>query len=646
MTSNITHCMLCIADPDELLVIDKLAEQTVKNPALAQMVMQRQFGNPKYSFMRPDGQYFHYFQWKIQLLKQRFGEPQHNASNFTMTPHSYVGNPQVPPSPRVESSASFDNLSRLLGASKAERISELLGAIIKDCSQIHIQHGRSWIFDNCVSAPHIDCLAQYLLHSSLTRDNFEPRLHILYLVNDMLFHSIRRRMAWIKDALYPHLVSILRAAYYIPNATDAQKEKVMKVLAIWEDKSYFELSVIHTLRSGLTIPIPHGPLPVSSGFTPAQVQPFPLGTRPSLPKPHNAAPSAGSYRRPHIPEAATQPVSSSAQLRSNIAPKKYYELPSSSMIPQVQLTNGAYIPIKVALLKSFTMPTHIPSDTYTAVDEFYKELSEMTEGDTSVIQSHRGTFDSEGWKLGLLDDYYRNAEEMLHKKKSPSLHDPHRSRTEASYSRGRNKYRSRSRSSCGSSSSRSRSRSRGSYRSGKQNRSSSSVSDQEDRHYYQHPGRSRISHYSRSRSRSRGRGRSRSRSPYRNRHRNGKRGYTRSASRSKSRSRSRSRSRVDAPISEHNVGYQLLQKLGWDEQSGSKPSSRNLHEPHPIGDVKYSGLGHGERNRRSGDAFESYRRTRSYTYSRMDVPSSQEPVGCFRCGNAGHIARDCRSHIP
>lgn len=86
---------------------------------------------------------------------------------------------------------------------------------------------------------------------------------------------------------------------------------------------------------------------------------------------------------------------------------------------------------------------------------------------------------------------------------------------------------------------------------------------------------------------------------------------------------------LDTRIEESNVGHMLLKKMGW-EGAGLGKSEQGIQNPIDAGEVrdkfsKYKGVGVALK----GDAFEEYRKNRSYTYNRPRSErseSSRPPV--------------------
>jgi len=114
---------------------------------------------------------------------------------------------------------------------------------------------------------------------------------------------------------------------------------------------------------------------------------------------------------------------------------------------------------------------------------------------------------------------------------------------------------------------------------------------------------------------------------------------------------------VSRGLDKNNIGFQMMKKLGWSG-TGLGKEEKGIVEPVKGGEVrtlenKYMGIGisttptttstSGGLSGLSDDKFEEYRKSKSYTYSRD--PNSRrrrEPIGCYRCGKHGHIARDCQ----
>ncbi|KAI1300541.1 hypothetical protein EDD11_006109 [Mortierella claussenii] len=143
-----------------------------------------------------------------------------------------------------------------------------LDLLMKDCSQANIQAGKNWVVQYCQNPLQYDLLSRVLVAIAISRNTFTDKLHIIYLTNDILSHSERRQQPWIKDAMYPHLVPILRVAYFFPGVDNSERNRVTKVLDIWRNKEYFPVNVVDTMEVNVKRP-PLIPPPGAGGPVPA-----------------------------------------------------------------------------------------------------------------------------------------------------------------------------------------------------------------------------------------------------------------------------------------------------------------------------------------------------------------------------------------
>jgi len=270
-----------------------------------------------------------------------------------------------------------------------------LGMLMHDCSQSNIQRGKTWIFEHCKTSNHYDVLMRFIIALSRSRPIFQDKLHLIYLVNDVIYHSERRQEFWVKDALYPHLLPLLRAAFHFMEANEKQQEKVLKIISIWSDKQFFDEFKINSLQAGVMVPPPPPggppPSPFSSGFGHTHYQnqqgvppyynqgpppppglfsgpppPPPLPPPPPPPPPtsssnsHLIPPGAPSHTRPLsepaplsipsqfspppgipmqglVPRPNTPNISNVSQPILTVPEKKYHELPAGLIVPVVLL---------------------------------------------------------------------------------------------------------------------------------------------------------------------------------------------------------------------------------------------------------------------------------------------------------------------
>ncbi|XP_054273893.1 calcium homeostasis endoplasmic reticulum protein-like isoform X2 [Macrosteles quadrilineatus] len=116
----------------------------------------------------------------------------------------------------------------------------ILQPIIDSCTKDSISSGKAWILQRATGKKINSVIASYLL-SKLLEDKrtFNHKLHIIYLVNDILHHCARKNSGEdLKKALELVVVPMFCNAASM-NATEEQKAKLNKLLNLWETKHHY-----------------------------------------------------------------------------------------------------------------------------------------------------------------------------------------------------------------------------------------------------------------------------------------------------------------------------------------------------------------------------------------------------------------------
>ncbi|KAI0021881.1 hypothetical protein F4780DRAFT_778155 [Xylariomycetidae sp. FL0641] len=390
-------------------------------------------------------------------------------------------------------------------------------AAVSRCSPPNVQKCKQWILANVASsAARVAALGKYLLalatsftaDIAATRQAREPsskrkRLHILYILNDVLYHAhIRDKDDTLSVNLQPFVPGLVQRAAAFPKSPKHHK-KIQDLLDYWDEKRLFPQDFIGKLRTTAR-EAPHTQDSVSSA---------------------NGAANGASTSASKNPKDA--PFVMPAMHGDENTP--WYDLPAANWLPVIEpnstrpMNPDMIRPLQFAAGPADKQLVKAVQDLLADVDRIYAKDGiigdEATEdidqlGQRVVLDEITGDIIGGETYYGWSRTFCERMKERLKKKDG----------------RGRSTSRSRSRST-----SRSRSSSRGSSRpTFKRRRMSPSCTP------------------SRSRSRSRSRTRSRYRSPSRDRRRP-RRSYSASGSRSPSRerrytrSRSRSRSRNSPP---------------------------------------------------------------------------------------------------
>ncbi|KAI1806370.1 hypothetical protein F4811DRAFT_145455 [Daldinia bambusicola] len=140
---------------------------------------------------------------------------------------------------------------------------QLLDATISRCSPPNVQKSKHWILKNLVQSPaRITALGKYLtalaksfsLDLAASRQAREPsskrkRLHILYVLNDTLYHvHIRDQDPSFAQQLEPAIPDIVQLAAAFQNCPKHSK-KILGLIDLWGEKQYFSDTFVQKLRT-------------------------------------------------------------------------------------------------------------------------------------------------------------------------------------------------------------------------------------------------------------------------------------------------------------------------------------------------------------------------------------------------------------
>ncbi|KAI8097391.1 uncharacterized protein BX664DRAFT_326264 [Halteromyces radiatus] len=469
-----------------------------------------------------------------------------------------------------------------------QSLEKILSMIMNDCVISNIEAGKNWIFESCSQPEHCQAVLEYMNALAKTTNHFSHRLHLLYLINDIFHHAIRRQLNWMITGFLSRISILLYLIYHCPDATNIQvrQQKVLKVLNIWEEKQFFDSNVIQKLRQE----IEHGPSSVSSSqFTSSHTD----------------------------TDSGYIPIPSQQQQQQQQR-KPYYDLPAGLTVVSIKINQPPYTPINP--LSVHQRPTHqhkLPSkDMLRAVDDFYTGLKLDDNGPFKTPISKDMAF-TLGWENGYLDDFYKTFQSTL----------PQRMRNVPSQSSSQQNKRSDD--------DMERNEKQDHRHRNQINRDKSPRRGRSPRRRDRSIERRRSRYYSRSRSRSRSNSRSRSpvRSDY---HRHRDHHYS---SRRRSTSTER-RYRKDSNKLSSSQPYYSKSSL---PTSSMLPSSTYSTMSSPsslsLASTGRMGLGH---DSAPVDAFDEFRKRSSYNFNReLGFRDNSAGPKCYNCGNYGHFARNC-----
>ncbi|KAF7703049.1 calcium homeostasis endoplasmic reticulum protein isoform X1 [Silurus meridionalis] len=274
-------------------VIDKLAQFVARNgPEFEKMTMEKQKDNLKFSFLF-GGEYFGYYKYKLAIEQQQ--HPTTHDDEYKMEvlckpagkevpdvqpPMTLLPPPPIPPStPAVEeliqqSQWNLQQQEQHLHTLRQEQVNaavvlameqqmqkllvetqqdmaefdSLLQPIIDTCTKDAISAGKNWMFNNAKSPQQCELMTSHL-RNRITAEtaHFELRLHLIYLINDVLHHCQRKNQRDLLAALQKVVVPIYCTSFLA--VEEDKQQKITRLLQLWEKNGYFDDVTIQQLQS-------------------------------------------------------------------------------------------------------------------------------------------------------------------------------------------------------------------------------------------------------------------------------------------------------------------------------------------------------------------------------------------------------------
>ena len=231
-------------DVEQRKIIDKLANFVARNgPKFEELTKSKQKDSPKFSFLF-GGDDHEYYKWKVGLERAKV-EAQKAAGG---------GDPQQQQQPpqqlqQQQQSSTSAEIKPITDTQQLDLTSfrELVQKLILACTKDNIQNGKNWIVSNAKTEEDRRIVAQYLFRRLLEEVlPFQQKLHIVYLINDVLHHSRKKDLPQLQEALQEYILPII--GIVVNGEAAENKQKISKVLKIWENQSFFSEDVRGKLK--------------------------------------------------------------------------------------------------------------------------------------------------------------------------------------------------------------------------------------------------------------------------------------------------------------------------------------------------------------------------------------------------------------
>lgn len=233
-------------DIEQRNIIDKLANFVARNgPKFEELTKSKQKDSPKFAFLF-GGEHHEYYKWKVALEATQV-EAQKQLEAQKRQQDATIAAQQTPHAVTSEHSKRDNGGEKVADTLDLITFRELVQKLILACTKDNIQNGKNWIVNNAKSNSQKEIVAKFLFRRLLEEVlPFQQKLHIVYLANDVLHHSRKKDLPQLQDALEKYILPIIGVV--INGESIANKQKIAKVLKIWENQSFFMEEVRSKLK--------------------------------------------------------------------------------------------------------------------------------------------------------------------------------------------------------------------------------------------------------------------------------------------------------------------------------------------------------------------------------------------------------------
>ncbi|KAF7110808.1 hypothetical protein CFC21_110886 [Triticum aestivum] len=431
------------ADPELQKRIDKLVEYIAKNgPEFEIVIRDKQHDNPDYAFIF-GGDGHAYYRYMLWVTGRPPMPPYPPGSMHMMPPPMGPMAAHGPPAPmhqpgyppfydqhqhfgahghgEYDTGATFKGLSGPLPADVAAELHDVLSNL--NGTKESIKGAKTWFMQRAPFAP---ALAEALRERVFALEDSERQLHIVFLVNDILFEGLQRRTN-IQDldneaiAFQAVLGSMLARIYNNPQNKDENQTRLEKILQFWGSKEVYDQETVANLeremKGGISYPsAPQHVSPDPSTFSGSAKPSKWSSAPPEMEKASQPVPSAqfqgnqhpaGVYGQTTFPGSLpvqpslllpALPQSTAPAAANDPTPPPYPLFPPGlipGMVRKMQIGSGVpYSPLSPLDIPTTIPPSTVPeSEILERVTRFFKEIGEENPSEGPMKQGEPGDYD-------------------------------------------------------------------------------------------------------------------------------------------------------------------------------------------------------------------------------------------------------------
>lgn len=113
--------------------------------------------------------------------------------------------------------------------------------------------GKVWIFQSATTHDRNRLLAHYLAYKVTDPGaSFQLKLHLIYLMNDVVHHCVRKNNDDLKGSLESVAVEMFSSAWVGCHQDPDKEGKLNKLIKLWQDKSIFSTVTLGRMRDAAT----------------------------------------------------------------------------------------------------------------------------------------------------------------------------------------------------------------------------------------------------------------------------------------------------------------------------------------------------------------------------------------------------------